>query len=243
MKVAALQTDIVWEDPTANFHALGPRLVEARDAGARLLLLPEMYACGFSMRTDVTAETPDGPSTTFLRDHADALGVWVGGSVPVREEGRDRPHNTFLLAGPTGELHRYRKIHPWTVAEYGWASPGENVPAVVDTPLGRIGIMICYDVHAQLPALAEAGAVLIVTPVWWVDPRPAFWFGERLPALCRQHGVALAAANRGASAAEGERPGAGHSCVISAEGRVLARAACDGTDIVVAAVSLPPGSR
>ena len=84
--------------------------------------------------------------------------------------------------------------------------------------------MICYDVHEMLPRLAEAGAELVLTPVWWVDPQPEFWFTERLPDLCRRYGVALVAANRASTGAEGEKPGAGFSCVISRKGKVLAMA-------------------
>src|SRR5690606_3284149 len=77
MKVAGLQLRIVWEDPQANHERLRPWLDQAQAAGARLVVLPEMYACGFSMHTERIAEPEDGPSTRFLADEAAARGLWI----------------------------------------------------------------------------------------------------------------------------------------------------------------------
>ena len=87
MKVAAVQHDIVWEDPEANFERLAPKVAEAAANGARLVVLAEMYSTGFSMASDRVAEPPDGPSVGFLADQAAAhvcVGVRVGaGARPV----------------------------------------------------------------------------------------------------------------------------------------------------------------
>ena len=67
MRVAAIQHDIVWEDPAANFARLAPMIEKAAADGARLVALTEMYATGFSMESDRIAEDPDGPSTAWSR--------------------------------------------------------------------------------------------------------------------------------------------------------------------------------
>ena len=230
MKIAALQTDIVWEDPTANFRSLRPRLVEARDAGARLLLLPEMYACGFSMRTDVTAEPPDGPSTTFLRDQADALGVWVGGSVPVREPGRDRPFNTFLLAGPTGELHRYRKVHPFTYdGEHEHYDAGEEL-VTVDVEGLRLSLLVCYDLRFadEFWQLAHTtDAYLVVAN--WPAARREHWM-TLLRARAIENQAYVVGVNRvGNGGAEGQFTYAGDSRIVDPWGEVLAEGGSEPT--------------
>ena len=75
------------------------------------MLLSETFSTGFSMRTEVTAEPEGGPSSQWLAAQAKEHGVWVGGSCPeVAAEG-EPPYNTFVLAGPDGTEHRYRKIH------------------------------------------------------------------------------------------------------------------------------------
>src|SRR5206468_6486761 len=87
MRVAAVQHDIVWEDPPANFARLAPMIERAAASGARLIVLTEMCTTGFSMDTQRTAEPVDGPSTRFLAEQACAHGVWVCGSVPERGPG------------------------------------------------------------------------------------------------------------------------------------------------------------
>ena len=107
MKVAAVQHDIVWEDPEANFELLGPKVAQAAADGARLVVLSEMYSTGFSMASDKVAEPPDGPSVGFLADQAAACGVWVCGSVPVSDPSKaELPFNRFVLAGPDGVKRR-----------------------------------------------------------------------------------------------------------------------------------------
>jgi predicted amidohydrolase len=124
MKVAAIQQDIIWEDPKANFEALAPRIAGAAGAGAGLVVLTEMYATGFSMHTEVTVEPVGGPASSFLVEQAEQHNTWVAGSVAERTDddegerqraggrGSDRPFNTLVLASPDGAVHRYRKIHP-----------------------------------------------------------------------------------------------------------------------------------
>jgi predicted amidohydrolase len=147
VKVAAIQHDIVWEDPAANFERLAPRIAEAARDGARLAVLTEMFSTGFSMRTERTAEPVDGPSAQFLVRQAAEHDIWVCGSVPEVQAGDDRPANTLVLAGPDGTVHRYCKIHPFT---YGgepekYASGDELVTVDVDGV--RCSLFVCYDLR------------------------------------------------------------------------------------------------
>ena len=169
MIVAALQTDIVWEDPQANFKALRHKLAEAAAVGARLVVLPEMYACGFTMNTDVIAEPPGGPSVEFLLEQARDLGVWICGSVPeLATPDAERPSNTLVLAGPGGEQHRYRKRHPFTFAnEHAHYIAGDSNLTVELDGL-RVTTMICYDLRFadDFWALAESTDAYVVVANW-----------------------------------------------------------------------------
>ncbi|MCU1373785.1 MAG: Nitrilase/cyanide hydratase and apolipoprotein N-acyltransferase, partial [Actinomycetia bacterium] len=107
MKVAAVQHDICWEDRDATLAHLDPLVAQAAAAGARLVVLAEMFAVGFSMDPDRVAEPSDGPTVAWLVDRAAAHGVWLAGSVPERGEGR--PRNVLVVAGPDGTVHRYAK--------------------------------------------------------------------------------------------------------------------------------------
>jgi predicted amidohydrolase len=168
VRVAAVQHDIVWEDPAANFSRLAPMIAAAAADDARLVVLTEMYSTGFSMDTERLAESPDGPSTRFLVDQARAHGVWVCGSVPAREEGADRPTNCLVLAGPGGDLRRYRKIHPFS---YGrehehYAAGTEHVTVTVEGL--RLSLFVCYDLRFadEFWALAEHTDAYVVVANW-----------------------------------------------------------------------------
>lgn len=176
MRIAAFQSDIVWEDPQANFEHLRPWVRTAAEAGARLLALPEMYSHGFSMATDRISEPPGGPSSTFLQEQAQEHDIWLAGSVPEKAAGADRPHNTLLLAGPGGELHRYQKIHPFSYAgEHKNYRAGENF-VTVDLEGLRLTLFVCYDLRFadEFWATAEqTDAYLVVAN--WPEPRRHHW--------------------------------------------------------------------
>ncbi len=147
MRVAGIQLDTVWEDPQQSFARAKPWIAAAAASGARLVVLPEMYACGFSMATERIAEPTDGPSTAFLREQAQEHGVWICGSVPERAAGAARPHNTLVLSAPDGTLHRYRKIHPFTFAgEHEHYEAGRELVTVAIEGV-RCTLFVCYDLR------------------------------------------------------------------------------------------------
>lgn len=147
LEVALVQCDIVWEDRRANLDRLAAQLDAAVDGGARLVLLPEMFATGFSMATDVVAEGPDARTPTFLREQATARRVWVGGSFACRVAGAPRPVNRFLLAGPAGEEFTYDKVHPFSFGKEHehYAAGATGLTAEID----GLGVtpFICYDLR------------------------------------------------------------------------------------------------
>jgi omega-amidase len=168
MMVAGIQHDIVWERPQENFVRLAPMIERAAAGGARLVVLTEMYATGFSMDTDRIAEPFDGPSARFLVEQAALHRAWVCGSVPERWPGDERPANTFVLAGPDGTVHRYRKIHPFT---YGgehrhYAAGDERVTVAVEGV--RFSLFVCYDLRFadEFWALADDTDCYVVVANW-----------------------------------------------------------------------------
>ncbi len=176
MRVAALQSDIVWENPEANFARLAPWIAAAAAQGARIVALPEMFACGFSMATERIAEPPDGPSTRFLQEQAAAHRLWLAGSLPERSEAGERPTNTLVLAGPDGTAHRYRKMFPFSHAgEDRHYEAGEHTVTVVIEGL-RLTLFVCYDLRFAdvfWETAADTDAYLVVAN--WPEARRAHW--------------------------------------------------------------------
>ena len=224
MRIAALQHDIVWEDPDANFAALAPRIAAAAAAGARLVALTEMYATGFSMNTEKTAEAAGGPAGRFLVEQAQQHGVWVAGSVAEipqqHEDPLSRPFNTLILAAPDGGECRYRKIHPFTYSgEHDhFAAGGDHV--TVDVEGLRVTLFVCYDLRFADEFWATAtdtDAYLVVAN--WPEKRRTHW-RTLLRARAIENQAYVVGVNRVGTG--GRLDYAGDSTIVDPMGEVLA---------------------
>jgi predicted amidohydrolase len=174
--VAGIQHDIVWEQPEENFARLAPMIEKAAAAGARLVVLTEMFSTGFSMKTERIAEPVDGPSARFLVHQARAHGVWVCASVPERPRADALPFNQLVLAAPGGTTHRYAKIHPFTYGrEQEHYSAGTDF-LTVDIEGTRCSFFVCYDLRFadEFWALAPRTDCYVV-PANWPASRRAHW--------------------------------------------------------------------
>lgn len=116
---------------------------QATRQGAELVLLPELFAIGFELNAHAwsSAEPQGGPTERWLTETARTHGFYIGGSYLERRG--DDFFNTFTLSGPMGIVGRVRKRHPCSVEAYIFK--GGDDPHVIETPLGRIGVAICYD--------------------------------------------------------------------------------------------------
>jgi predicted amidohydrolase len=176
VRIAGIQHDIVWEDPDANFARLAPRIAGAAGAGARLVVLTEMYATGFSMATEKTAEPVGGPSTRFLVEQAAQHDVWIAASLPEQPDDVDTPFNTLVFAGPDGTTHRYRKIHPFTYSgeDEHFSAGSDHVSVDVDGL--RVTLFVCYDLRFADEFWATAvGTDVYVVPANWPGARRSHW--------------------------------------------------------------------
>ncbi len=223
MRVAALQTNILWEDPRGNFARLEAWIAAAASAGARLAVMPEMFACGFTMEAARVSEPPGGPTTEFLLGQARRHGLWLAGSLPEQPAGAERPFNTLVVAGPGGELVRYRKLHPFTAAGEH-LHYGAGVERVVTNIEGvRFGLFVCYDLRFanQLWDLApEVDAYLVVAN--WPEARRHHWTAL-LTARAIENQAYVVGVNRVGDG--GSLHYTGDSRIVSPLGEILASAA------------------
>ena len=231
MRVAAVQHDIVWENPSANFEQLTPWVAAAAAAGARLVVLTEMYSTGFSMNTAVTAESVGGPSTEFLQAQAKQHDLWIGGSIAERDEHSELPFNTFVLAGPGGEVDRYRKIHPFTYSgEHEHFAAGESF-VTVEVEGVRITPLICYDLRFADEFWATASRTdCYVVPANWPDTRRSHWMAL-LQARAIENQAYVVGCNRVGDG--GKLHYTGDSRIIDPMGEILA--AASGGETVLSA--------
>lgn len=196
--VACAQLALAVGDVAANLAAAEHAIEAAADAGARVVVLPELASSGYvftdAAEAAALAEPLDGPVVTAwsaaARRHRLTL---VAGLAERDSDGRVR--NSAVLIDPAGELRAlYRKVHLFGT-EKDFFTPGDARPPVVDIPsLGRIGVMICYDLEFPewVRTAALAGTELLCAPVNWpLFPRPE---GERPAEVVRVQ--ADAAVNR-----------------------------------------------
>ena len=156
MKVALLQLDLAWEDVAAN-HARAARLLDQAAAlGARLAILPEMFATGFSMDGRRIAQPEGGPTETFLRERASALGLHL--LAGVAEAAEPLPANRALLVSPSGAVRRYTKIHPFSFAGEEKVMAGGGEVVTWDVEGLRVTPLVCYDLRFPEPFRHPAGA-------------------------------------------------------------------------------------
>jgi predicted amidohydrolase len=156
-------------------------IAEAVDAGAEVIVLPELITSGYMFEsTEEAAEVAIAPDHELLREWADVAAqanvVVIGGFCERGDDGL--VYNSAAVADAAGVRAVYRKLHLWD-NEHAIFTPGNQTPPVIETGVGRIGVVICYDL--EFPELtrsvALAGAQLLAVPTNWpLFPRPD---GER----------------------------------------------------------------
>ena len=222
-------------DPTANAAVIVDAVEQAAEHGADMLFTPEM--AGYLDRNRArAAETlrseADDPVLAAAREAAARHGLWVHlGSLPLKEEGGDGRwvNRSFVIDGK-GEIRaRYDKIHLFDVdlatgeswRESAVYRPGEKVVAV-ETPWGRMGLSVCYDLRFPdlYRALTNAGATMLLVPAAFTVPTGEAHWHVLLRARAIEAGCFVIAPAQTGRHDDG-RETYGHSLVIDPWGEVL----------------------
>jgi N-carbamoylputrescine amidase len=246
--VASAQYAIRDADPETNLERSVRAIHEAADAGTDLVVLPELAnsGCDFSSREQAlklaeevgeTGEVPGGPMLRAWREAAEESGVFVVGGFLEREAGS--LCNSAAVVGPEF-FGRYRKTHLWDREKLLYEA-GRDLP-VFDTPLGRVGVLICYD--AWFPeatrTLALRGADLLCIPA----NAPDDWVPQDQRrddlTMLNVHAISHANANR-LFVACANRVGDGYlgrSCIVNSTGGVLAFGSAEKEELINAEVDV-----
>ena len=252
MRAALLQLTSS-DDPADNLRVLRGLLRQAVETGADLVVTPEVTNCVSASRehqSQVLRRESEDELLAGMRREARSLGVWLLlGSLALKSDPpEERFANRSLLIGPDGEIAaRYDKMHMFdvqvseaeTYRESAGYAPGETA-VIADTPLGRIGMTVCYDLRFPylFRALAQGGADIITVPSAFSPATgPAHW-EPLLRARAIETGCyVLAPAQTGEHVAHRgkARRTHGHSMAVSPWGEVLVDA---GTGIGVTTVDI-----
>jgi omega-amidase len=224
VNVIALQHDIAWEDKLANFAKVRRLLTEAAPAKDSLVVLPEMFATGFSMNADAIAEEYGGPTQQFLAELAREFGVCLVAGAAMR--GRDgRPRNKALVFSPDGELLAYyAKMQPFTPGgEPGHYQAGQK-PVAFRWQDYSVSPFVCYDLRFPevfREAVAAHRPDLFLLIANWPEKRIQHWV-RLLQARAIENQAYVVGANRLGSDPYYAYPG--RSLIVDPQGDILADA-------------------
>ena len=235
-KVAAIQ---MASGPNVNANLIEvERLIrDNAESGIRLVVLPENFA--FMGRQDqellsIAEADGDGPLQAFLSQTASRYGIWlVGGTIPLKSSTPERVRAASLVINDQGtRVARYDKMHLFDVnlpgadehyEESATIEPG-NDPVVVDTPFGRLGIIVCYDL--RFPELArhmqDSGVQLLAVPSAFTALTGKAHWETLIRARAIENLAYVIAAAQGGYHLSG-RETHGHSMIVDPWGTILAR--------------------
>lgn len=242
-------------DPDANARALITAINQAKAGGAAMLFTPEMSGLLDRDRKraalNVVTESED-QVLAAVRDAARNTGVWVAlGSLALRRDVSEKLANRSFVIDDTGEIcARYDKLHLFDVdlpTGESWRESSAYVAgdaiALVDTPAGRLGLSVCYDVRfpALYTALSGAGATILAVPAAFTVPTGQAHWHTLLRARAIENACWVVAAAQSGRHEDG-RDTYGHSLVIDPWGQVVLdmgdRVGVGFADIDLAAVEM-----
>lgn len=143
LKVSVIQADLLWEDRKNNLSYFSERLSEIKESD--LIILPEMFATGFSMNTDVVEDANSGESIEWLKEHAIKVNSAICGSLMVKE--KNLFYNRLYFVEPNGAIYTYNKRHLFSLANEHKHYAAGNEQRIIQYKDWNIALQICYDLR------------------------------------------------------------------------------------------------
>ena len=251
VNVACLQMHPRVGDKASNVAASLAGIERAAALGARLIVLPELANSGYVFATRAEAfaaaeDVPAGPTCQAWIAAAARLGVTLVAGIAERDG--SALYNAAAVIGPDGHIGTFRKVHLWN-AENLFFEPGNLGFPVFKTPIGRIGVAICYDIWFPETFRLQAlkGADIVCVPTNWV-PIPGQAPGREAMATvlamaaAHSNSIFIACADRVGT--ERGQPFEGQSVIVGCTGwPVAGPASRDSEEIVLAEVDLGSARR
>jgi predicted amidohydrolase len=243
VRAAIAQIATIPADPQSNLSKILAYMEEAARAGAQLVVFPECATTGYALtpqELETLAGPIPGPLTQPLQRACQQHGCYA--VVGTLEKDRlGRIYNSAALLGPEGLLATYRKTHLPLLGLDRYVKAGARLLPPVHTPVGRLGLLICYDLRFPEPAraLALRGAEVVLLPTAW--PAAASLYPDFMAqSRAAENRITLLAANH-----VGEERGTqylGRSLAVDPAGRILAQASQEQEELLLVDVD-PQASR
>ena len=172
LKVAIIQSHLVWEDPKQNRKNFSEK-IETLSDNLDIIILPEMFTTGFTMNASSVAETMDGKTILWMKKKASETNAAIVGSLIISEN--NKFYNRLLFVEPSGGITYYDKRHTFTLAgeDKIYASGTEKI--IIDYKGWKICPLICYDLRFPVWARNAENYDVLIYVANWPKPRILAW--------------------------------------------------------------------
>ena len=177
LTITLIQTDLAWEDKTANLDRLEHKIRLLKER-TEIVVLPEMFSTGFSMKPEQFAETMDGETVEWMKRIAAERKIVLTGSLIIKDE--EHYHNRLIWMLPNGEYGFYDKRHTFGFAgEDKYYTPG-NKRLIASVKGWKINLQVCYDLRfpvwaRQSPIAEDAEYDVLIYVANWPERRSHAW--------------------------------------------------------------------
>ncbi|RYY72069.1 MAG: amidohydrolase [Chitinophagaceae bacterium] len=172
MKIALIQTDIIWEDAEQNRKNFEAKIYTIA-SDVDLIVLPEMFTTGFSMHPDEIAETMEGNSVSWLKTIAKSKNSAITGSLVIKEN--NHFYNRLLFVFPSGEIQHYDKRHLFSLAGEDELYSAGTKKLIIEYKGWKICPLICYDLRFPVFSRNTEEYDLLLYVANWPTARITAW--------------------------------------------------------------------
>lgn len=172
MKLALIQSALVWENPEAN-RAYFEAKINTIEEGVNLIVLPEMFTTGFTMDPAAVAEPMNGKTVLWMQDLAKVKNSAITGSVVIEENANF--YNRMLFVFPSGEIQSYDKRHLFTLAGEDKVYSSGSQKLIVDYLGWKICPLVCYDLRFPVFSRNVENYDLLIYVASWPKTRITAW--------------------------------------------------------------------
>ena len=235
MKVYCCQIDIVWEDKQRNFDAARELIDSVRPEPRSLVLLPEMFATGFSMNVPAIAEGAKSETADFLSRTAREFSIYLMAGI-VTTATDSRGLNQAVIFNPLGkEIARYSKMQPFSLGGEAKAYAAGDDIVIFDWEGLKVAPFVCYDLRFPevFRRAVRKGAEMFAVIASWPVMRIGHWV-TLLQARAIENLAFVAGNNR--CGVDPKLKYNGRSVIVNEHGDILADAG-DGAKVISAAVN------
>lgn len=216
LRITLAQVDLAWEDPLQNRHSLD---IQIRQLAGKsdLVILPETFTTGFSMRVRDLAEPMDGPTVNWLLQLSQITKIAICGSLLIKDN--DLYYNRFVFVTPGGEAFFYNKRHLFSIGGESISYTAGDERLIVHFFGWRIALYVCYDIRFPVWCRNMNDTDLMIFIANWPSSRNEVW-KILLKARAIENQVYVAGVNRIGTDGEGILY-LGESQVINPRGEAL----------------------